>query len=78
MLVVNAGPLRVGLMGVSEQEWSIATEDSSGANPVDLIEMLPGHCACSGTTWISRSYCCMTALRTIPFQVHACGKCAGS
>ena len=34
MLVVNAGPLRVGLMGVSEQEWSIAAENSSGANPV--------------------------------------------
>ena len=38
MLVVKAGPLRIGLLGASEQEWSIASENSPGANPLDLIE----------------------------------------
>jgi len=38
ILVVPAGLLRVGLLGVAEQEWSIATEHSPGANPVDLID----------------------------------------
>ena len=38
MLVVRAGSLRIGLLGASEQEWSIATENSPGANPLDLIE----------------------------------------
>ena len=38
MLIVNAGSLRIGLMGASEQEWSIATEHSHGANPLDLID----------------------------------------
>jgi hypothetical protein len=38
MLVVTAGPLRIGLLGASEQEWSIATANSPGANPLDLIE----------------------------------------
>jgi capsule synthesis protein PGA_cap len=38
MLVVNAGPLRIGLLGASEEEWSIATENSPGANALDLIE----------------------------------------
>ncbi len=39
MLIVKAGPLRIGLLGASEQEWSIATENSPGANPVDLIDL---------------------------------------
>ncbi|HEX4644490.1 MAG TPA: CapA family protein [Verrucomicrobiae bacterium] len=38
MLVTTAGPLRIGLLGASEQEWSIATENSPGANPLDLID----------------------------------------
>lgn len=38
MLIVNAGPLRIGLLGASEQEWSIATENSPGANPLDPID----------------------------------------
>jgi Bacterial capsule synthesis protein PGA_cap len=38
MLVVKAGSLRIGLFGASEQEWSIATENSPGANPLDLVE----------------------------------------
>jgi poly-gamma-glutamate synthesis protein (capsule biosynthesis protein) len=38
MLVVMAGERRIGLLGVSAQEWSIADENSSGANPLDLIE----------------------------------------
>jgi poly-gamma-glutamate synthesis protein (capsule biosynthesis protein) len=38
MLVVKAGPLRIGLLGASEEEWSIATENSPGANALDLIE----------------------------------------
>ncbi|MBU6398927.1 MAG: CapA family protein [Verrucomicrobia bacterium] len=38
MLVVKAGALRIGLLGASEQEWSIATADTPGANPIDLIE----------------------------------------
>ncbi|HEY5914228.1 MAG TPA: CapA family protein [Verrucomicrobiae bacterium] len=37
-LVVNAGPLRIGLVGASEQEWSIATARCPGANPMDLID----------------------------------------
>jgi poly-gamma-glutamate synthesis protein (capsule biosynthesis protein) len=42
MLVVKVGPWRIGLLGASEQEWSIATESSPGANPLDLVE-------CAGT-----------------------------
>ncbi len=38
MLVVRAGSLRIGLLGASEQEWSIATENGPGANPLDVIE----------------------------------------
>src|SRR5687767_1761688 len=38
MLVVNVGGLRIGLMGAAAEEWSAATEDSPGANPLDLIE----------------------------------------
>lgn len=32
--------LRIGFYGVSEFEWSIATDDSSGANPIDRINFL--------------------------------------
>jgi len=38
ILVVPVGPLRIGFLGMAEQEWSIATEDSAGANPIDLID----------------------------------------
>jgi capsule synthesis protein PGA_cap len=38
MLVVTAGPLRIGLLGASEQEWSISTEHTPGANPLDPID----------------------------------------
>jgi poly-gamma-glutamate synthesis protein (capsule biosynthesis protein) len=38
ILVVRAGPLRVALLGVADQEWSIATENAPGANPLDLID----------------------------------------
>src|SRR5262249_37626879 len=38
ILVMQAGPVRIGLLGLAEQEWSIATENSAGANPMDLID----------------------------------------
>lgn len=38
MPVVKGGGLRIGLMGAAEEEWSIATENSPGANPLDLID----------------------------------------
>ena len=38
ILVLPAGPLRIGLLGLAEEEWSIATESSAGANPIDLID----------------------------------------
>jgi poly-gamma-glutamate capsule biosynthesis protein CapA/YwtB (metallophosphatase superfamily) len=38
MLVVNAGSLRIGLLGAAAQEWSIAVENSPGANPLDAID----------------------------------------
>jgi len=38
ILVVTAGSVRVGLLGLAEEEWSIATENSPGANPLDLID----------------------------------------
>ncbi len=37
MLVARAGSRRIGLLGATEQEWSIATERSPGANPLDII-----------------------------------------
>jgi len=38
ILVVRAGSVRIGLLGLAEQEWSIASENSAGANPIDLID----------------------------------------
>ncbi|HXJ60598.1 MAG TPA: CapA family protein [Verrucomicrobiae bacterium] len=38
MLILKAGPWRIGLLGASEQEWSIATDTTPGANPLDLID----------------------------------------
>jgi poly-gamma-glutamate synthesis protein (capsule biosynthesis protein) len=38
--VVKVANLRIGLLGIAEQEWSIATEDSPGANPLDLIHFV--------------------------------------
>jgi poly-gamma-glutamate capsule biosynthesis protein CapA/YwtB (metallophosphatase superfamily) len=38
MLAVQAGPLRIGLLAASEEESSIASENSPGANPLDLID----------------------------------------
>ena len=36
----NAGNLRIGLLAIAEQEWSVATEDSPGANPLDPIHFV--------------------------------------
>jgi poly-gamma-glutamate synthesis protein (capsule biosynthesis protein) len=38
ILVKKLGNLRIGLLAVAEHEFSIATEDSWGANPLDLID----------------------------------------
>lgn len=40
ILVVNAGNLRVGLLAIAEQEWSVATAHSPGANPLDPIHIV--------------------------------------
>jgi poly-gamma-glutamate capsule biosynthesis protein CapA/YwtB (metallophosphatase superfamily) len=40
ILVVNAGELRIGLLAMAEQEWSIATDDAPGANPWDPIRFV--------------------------------------
>jgi len=40
ILVVKVGNLRIGLLGIAEQEWSVATEQSPGANPLDLIHFV--------------------------------------
>lgn len=37
MTVVEVGGLRIGLLGMAEAEWSIATGTSAGANPLDPI-----------------------------------------
>lgn len=38
ILVTKAGDLRVGLVGMAEHEFSIATAKTPGANPLDLID----------------------------------------
>ena len=38
MLVMKTGGVRIGLLGAAAQEWSIATERSPGANPLDVID----------------------------------------
>lgn len=40
IVVKKAGGLRIGLLAVAEHEFSIATENSWGANPLDLIDYL--------------------------------------
>jgi len=40
ILIRPAGDVRVGILAVAEHEFSIATQDSSGANPLDLIDFV--------------------------------------
>jgi poly-gamma-glutamate synthesis protein (capsule biosynthesis protein) len=40
MLVRKLGSLRVGILAVAEHEFSIATRDSWGANPLDMIDFV--------------------------------------
>lgn len=40
ILVVKVGNVRIGLLAIAEQEWSIATEHSPGANPLDPIHFV--------------------------------------
>jgi|ERR1044071_3200764 poly-gamma-glutamate synthesis protein (capsule biosynthesis protein) len=40
VLVVRVGNIRVGLLGIAEQEWSVATENSPGAYPLDPIHLV--------------------------------------
>jgi poly-gamma-glutamate capsule biosynthesis protein CapA/YwtB (metallophosphatase superfamily) len=38
--VVKVGNLRIGLLATAEQEWSIATEYTAGANPLNAIHLV--------------------------------------
>lgn len=38
--IANIGGKRVAFLGVAEQEWSIATDNSWGAAPLDLVDIL--------------------------------------
>lgn len=38
ILVMDAKGLRIGFLGVAEREWSLATAESPGANPFDLVD----------------------------------------
>jgi poly-gamma-glutamate synthesis protein (capsule biosynthesis protein) len=40
MLVREAGGIRIGIVAMAEHEFSIATEDSWGANPLDPVEFV--------------------------------------
>src|ERR1051326_1465098 len=40
ILVVKVGNLRIGLLGIAEQEWSVAAENNPGANPLDVIHFV--------------------------------------
>ena len=40
ILIRSVGGIRVGILGVAEHEFSIATAVSPGANPLDLIDMV--------------------------------------
>jgi len=40
VLIVKVGNLRLGLLAIAEQEWSIATDHSPGANPLDAIHFV--------------------------------------
>lgn len=39
-LVIESNGIRVGIVNFCENEWSVATEKSAGANPLDLIDNL--------------------------------------
>jgi len=39
-LVIESNGIRVGIVNFCENEWSVATENSTGANPLDLIDNL--------------------------------------
>jgi len=39
-LVIESNGIRVGIVNFCENEWSVATENSMGANPLDLIDNL--------------------------------------
>jgi poly-gamma-glutamate synthesis protein (capsule biosynthesis protein) len=39
-LVIESNGIRVGIVNFCENEWSVATENSAGANPLDLIDNL--------------------------------------
>jgi poly-gamma-glutamate synthesis protein (capsule biosynthesis protein) len=39
ILVCPVGGVRVGILGLAEHEFSIATDSSPGANPIDLIDI---------------------------------------
>jgi poly-gamma-glutamate synthesis protein (capsule biosynthesis protein) len=38
MLIKKIGSIRIGILGLAEHEFSIAKENSAGANPLDLID----------------------------------------
>lgn len=40
ILIRDAGGVRIGILGVAEHEFSIATASSPGANPLDLIDIV--------------------------------------
>ncbi len=40
ILILNVNGVRVGILSVAEHEFSIATETSSGANPLDIIDFV--------------------------------------
>lgn len=40
ILIKQVGTLRIGILAVAEHEFSIATEHSPGANPLDLIDFI--------------------------------------
>jgi poly-gamma-glutamate synthesis protein (capsule biosynthesis protein) len=40
ILIRDLGGLRVGILAVAEHEFSIATKDSAGANPLDLVDFV--------------------------------------
>ena len=40
ILIRQIGPIRLGILAMAEHEFSIATKDSPGANPLDLIDFV--------------------------------------
>ncbi len=40
ILICDAGGIKIGILGVAEHEFSIATKNSCGANPLDLIDYI--------------------------------------